>query len=113
MPALQLPSDLLSDRAYAAIRDRLIRLEIAPGAPIDEESLTGELGVGRTPVREAVRRLAMEGLVVIYPRRGTFATAINITSLSDITDVRLQLEPRAAERAAALADAEDHREALG
>jgi len=112
MRALQLPSDLLSDRAYAAIRDRLIRLEIAPGAPIDEEALTGQLGVGRTPVREAVRRLAMEGLVVIYPRRGTFATTINITSLSDITDVRLQLEPRAAERAAQLADAADRREAL-
>jgi DNA-binding GntR family transcriptional regulator len=111
MPALQLPSQLLSDRAYVAIRDRLVTLEIAPGAPIDEEALTGELGVGRTPVREAIRRLALEGLVVVYPRRGTFAAAINITSLSDITDVRLQLEARAAELAAALADEDDRREA--
>jgi DNA-binding GntR family transcriptional regulator len=62
-------------------------------------------------VREAVRRLVLEGLVVVYPRRGTFATAINLTSLSDITDVRLQLEPHAAERAARLADDRDRGEA--
>ena len=111
MSAVQLPSDLLSDRAYGALRDRLIDLSIAPGAPIDEDALTRELGVGRTPVREAVRRLVLEGLVVVYPRRGTFATAINLTSLSDITDVRLQLEPHAAERAARLANDGDRREA--
>jgi DNA-binding GntR family transcriptional regulator len=111
MAALQLPSQLLSDRAYAALRDRLVSLQIAPGAPIDEEALTTELGVGRTPVREAIRRLALERLVVVYPRRGTFAAAINITSLTDITDVRVQLEARAAERAAALRDDDDVREA--
>jgi len=49
--------------------------------------------------------------VVVYPRRGTFAATINITSLTDITDVRVQLEARAAERAATLADADDRREA--
>ena len=54
MAAVQLPSELLSDRAYAALRDRLVALDIPPGAPIDEEALTGELGVGRTPVREAI-----------------------------------------------------------
>src|SRR5213596_255596 len=102
---------LLSDRAYAALRDRLISLAIAPGAPIDEEALTRELGVGRTPVREAVRRLALEGLVVVFPRRGTFASSIDITSLSDITDVRAELEAHAAERAARLADAADRDEA--
>jgi DNA-binding GntR family transcriptional regulator len=66
--------------------------------------------MGRTPVREALRRLALEGLIVVYPRRGTFASSVNITSLSDITDVRAQLEPHAAERAARLADAGDRRE---
>lgn len=104
-------SGLLSDRAYAALRDRLISLQIPPGSPIDEDGLTRELGVGRTPVREAVRRLVLEGLVVVYPRRGTFASTIDITSLSDITDVRSQLEPHAAARAAALADAADRQEA--
>jgi DNA-binding GntR family transcriptional regulator len=111
MHDLQLPSELLSDRAYAALRDRLVALEIAPGAPLDEDALMAELGVGRTPVREAIRRLALEGLVVVYPRRGTFAAGINITSLSDITDVRVELEGRAAELAATLADEDDRREA--
>ena len=107
MSSLQLPSELLSDRAYAALRDRLVALRIPPGAPIDEESLTAELGVGRTPVREAIRRLALEGLVVVYPRRGTFAAGINITSLTDLTDVRTVLEAHAAERAARLRDDDD------
>ena len=102
---------LLSERAYAALRDRLITIAIAPGQPIDEDALTRELGMGRTPVREAIRRLALEGLIVVYPRRGTFASAINITSLSDIADVRAQLEPHAAQRAAELADAADRAQA--
>ena len=110
-PAIPAATGLLSDRAYAALRDRLIAVVIPPGSPIDEDALTRELGVGRTPVREAVRRLALEGLVVVYPRRGTFASSIDITSLSDITDVRCQLEPHAAARAAALADAADRAEA--
>jgi DNA-binding GntR family transcriptional regulator len=63
--------------------------------------------MGRTPVREALRRLALEGLIVVYPRRGTFASGVNITTLTDISDVRAQLEPHAAERAARLADAGD------
>src|SRR5215212_1374288 len=100
METLQLPTELLSDRAYAALRDRLVSLEIPPGAPIDEEALTGQLGVGRTPVREAIRRLALERLVVVYPRRGTFASEINITDLAAISDVRVQLEGHAARRAA-------------
>jgi len=100
-------SVLLSERAYVALRDRLVTLAVAPGAPIDEDALIRELGVGRTPVREAVRRLALEGLVVVYPRRGTFAAPINITSLSDVTDVRGQLEAHAAHRAATLVDDAD------
>jgi DNA-binding GntR family transcriptional regulator len=104
---------LLSDRAYAALRDRLITLAIPPGAAIDEDALSRDLGMGRTPVREALRRLALEGLIVVYPRRGTFASSVNITSLSDISDVRAQLEPHAAERAARLADAGDRAELEG
>jgi len=103
----------LSNRAYASLRDRLITLAIPPGAPIDEEALSRDLGMGRTPVREALRRLALEGLIVVYPRRGTFASSVNITSLSDISDVRAQLEPHAAERAARLADDDDRRELEG
>jgi DNA-binding GntR family transcriptional regulator len=94
------PSALLADRAYAALRDRIVTLAIEPGAPIDEDSLGQELGMGRTPVREAIKRLALENLVAVYPRRGTFASEINITDLADISDVRTQLEGHAAFRAA-------------
>jgi DNA-binding GntR family transcriptional regulator len=89
-----------------------VALAIPPGAPIDEDAVSRELGVGRTPVREAVRRLALEGLVAVYPRRGTFASSIDITSLTDIADVRAELEAHAAGRAARLADEGDRREAV-
>ncbi|HEY5428767.1 MAG TPA: GntR family transcriptional regulator [Solirubrobacteraceae bacterium] len=92
--------ELLADRAYADLRDRIVTLRILPGAPIDEDVLGGELGIGRTPVREAIKRLALENLVTVFPRRGTFASEINITDLADISDVRTQLEGHAAYRAA-------------
>jgi DNA-binding GntR family transcriptional regulator len=94
------PRELLADRAYNDLRDRIVTLRIAPGAPIDEDALGAELGIGRTPVREAIKRLALENLVTIFPRRGTFASEINITDLADISDVRIQLEGHAARRAA-------------
>ena len=56
--------------------------------------------MGRTPVREAIKRLALENLVTVFPRRGTFASEINITDLAHISDVRSQLEGHAAYRAA-------------
>ncbi len=92
--------ELLADRAYVELRDRIVSLQIPPGAPIDEDSLGSELQMGRTPVREAIKRLALENLVTIFPRRGTFASEINITDLAHISDVRAQLEGHAAYRAA-------------
>src|SRR3989440_12427195 len=92
--------ELLADRAYAELRDRIVTLRVAPGAPIDEDLLGGELGIGRTPVREAIKRLALENLVTVFPRRGTFASEINITDLADISDVRIPLAGHAAYRAA-------------
>ncbi|CAL9374113.1 hypothetical protein SUDANB108_00925 [Streptomyces sp. enrichment culture] len=97
----------LAERAYRALRDRLVMLEIRPGAPIHEEQLAQSLGVGRTPVREALKRLQYERLVITYPRRGTFATEVNITDLAHICEVRLELEPLAAARAARRATAAD------
>ena len=94
------PHELLADRAYVELRDRIVSLRIAPGAPIDEDALGAELAMGRTPVREALKRLALENLVTVFPRRGTFASEINITDLAHISDVRAQLEGHAAYRAA-------------
>jgi DNA-binding GntR family transcriptional regulator len=92
--------ELLADRAYVELRDLIITLALAPGAPINEELLGRELQLGRTPLREAIKRLALENLISVYPRRGTFVTEINITDLAHISDVRVQLEGHAAYRAA-------------
>jgi DNA-binding GntR family transcriptional regulator len=91
---------LLADHAYRALRDRLVTLRIPPGSPIDEDAIGRELKMGRTPVREAIKRLALENLVTVFPRRGTFASEINITDLAHVSDVRAQLEGHAAFRAA-------------
>ena len=90
----------LADKAYLAIRDQLIMLDIQPGAPIDDDQLATSLDVGRTPVREALKRLEGDRLVVSYPRRGTFATGMDIADLAHISEIRLLLEPLAARRAA-------------
>ena len=99
-PDVELASASLADRAYVAIRDQLIMLEIRPNEPIDDDALARSLGVGRTPVREALKRLEVDRLVVSYPRRGTFATGMDITDLAHISEIRVQLEPLAARRAA-------------
>ncbi len=90
----------LADRAYRAIRDQLIMLDIQPGEPIDDDELARSVGVGRTPVREALKRLEGDRLVVSFPRRGTFATGMDIADLAHISEIRVQLEPLAARRAA-------------
>lgn len=97
----------LADRAYAALRDRLVMLEIQPGAPINEDRLSAEFGFGRTPIREALKRLEKERLVVSFPRRGTFATEVNISDLAHISEVRKTLEPLAASAAAERATPQD------
>ncbi|HET7800636.1 MAG TPA: GntR family transcriptional regulator [Humibacillus xanthopallidus] len=93
----------LAEEAYHLLRDRLVMLDIAPGAPINEAQLAAELGIGRTPIRESLKKLELDHLVVSYPRRGTFATQVDITDLAEISEMRLVLEPLAARRAALMA----------
>lgn len=89
-----------AERAYLTLRDLILTLQLPPGSPVQEEPLTTELGIGRTPFREAVKRLEVESLVAIYPRRGSFVTEVNITDHALIADVRRRLEGHAARRAA-------------
>ena len=58
-----------SDKAYAGLREMIVRLGLEPGSVIDERVIMGKLGTGRTPLREAINRLAAEKLIVIVPRR--------------------------------------------
>ena len=98
---------LLSERAYTALRDMIVTLRLPPGSPVNEERLSAELGVGRTPLREAVKRLAVESLVLVYPRQGTFVSEVNLTDHGLIADVRRVLEGHAARRAADRLDVGD------
>lgn len=97
---VEAPPTSLADRAYLTIQDKLIMLDIKPNEAIVESELASELGVGRTPVREALKRLEADRLVVSFPRRGTFATGVDVADLRDISQIRVNLEPVAARAAA-------------
>jgi DNA-binding GntR family transcriptional regulator len=103
----------LADKAYHAIRDLIVTLELAPGAVIDERALIERLSIGRTPVREALRRLAQERLVEVYPRRGMFVTGVDVRELARISEVRAALEPEAARLAAERATEPEREELAG
>src|SRR3954470_9270777 len=90
----------LADQAYYAIRELIVSLEYAPGDPISERDLTDRLGIGRTPIREALRQLAQEKLVEVFPRRGMFVTTVDVRDLARLCEVRVVLEPEAARLAA-------------
>lgn len=115
MPSVSLREERyasLADKAYAAIRDMLIMLDIRPNEPLDDDALAAQLEMGKTPVREAIKRLEGDRLIVTYPRRGTFATGVDITDLAHISEVRNLLEPLSAQRAAERATPAERRELL-
>ena len=97
----------LSEQAYLQIRDQIITLGLPPGSVIEENRLRQELGLGRTPIREALRRLAQEDLVAVIPNRGTFVAGVAITDLAAITEIRVELEGFAARLAAERAAPEE------
>jgi DNA-binding GntR family transcriptional regulator len=97
----------LSERAYLLIRDQIVTLKLPPGSVIEETRLRQELSLGRTPIREALQRLAHERLVTNVPHRGWFVTDINVTDLGRVTELRVELEGYAARLAAERATADD------
>jgi DNA-binding GntR family transcriptional regulator len=97
---------LVAERAYVELRDRIVTLHLPPGTVLREDTLMGEMGIGRTPLREAVKRLALENLVDVQPRRGTFVSAVKADDIVNITEVRAELEGYAAELAAVRLDPE-------
>lgn len=89
-----------TDVAYTRLKELLVTLQIEPGAPIDERVLMRRLGVGRTPLREAIQRLSHEGLIDLVPRRGSWAAPLSITDVLDLIEARRLVEPPAARLAA-------------
>jgi DNA-binding GntR family transcriptional regulator len=98
-------SALIAERAYLELRDRIVTLRLAPGTILREDELMAELGIGRTPLREAVKRLALENFLAVQPRRGTYVTEVDAAEIIHITEVRAELEGYAAELAARRMDA--------
>ena len=91
---------LIAERAYAELRDRIVTLRLPPGTLLREDELMRELAIGRTPLREAVKRLVLENLVAVQPRSGTFVTSVDAADIIHISEVRAELEAQAAELAA-------------
>jgi DNA-binding GntR family transcriptional regulator len=97
--------ELIAERAYLELRDRIVTLRLAPGTALREDELMAELGIGRTPLREAVKRLALDKFGAAPPRRGTYVTEVDAAAIVHITEVRAELEGYAAELAARRMDA--------
>jgi DNA-binding GntR family transcriptional regulator len=74
----------------------IIRLELAPGEVVREDMLQARLGIGRTPIREALQRLARDQFVTVIPRRGMFVASIDVAELSTLYETRAMMEPYAA-----------------
>src|SRR6187455_3089254 len=103
----------LTDLAYAHLEELIVTLKLAPGAVVSEFELSELTGIGRTPIREALQRLAREKLVTILPRRGIVVTEINVGSQLKLLEVRRELErliARTAARRATQAERERFRE---
>jgi DNA-binding GntR family transcriptional regulator len=86
----------LREIVYEELKRQIMVGEIAPGTRMMEVELAEEMGVSRTPVREAIRKLEKEGLVTIEPRRGAYASDISAKDMVDILEVRQDLEGMAA-----------------
>jgi len=102
-----MPDLPLSEQAYSQLRDMIVRLDFAPGDVLREDALQERLGLGRTPIREALQRLAREHFITVIPRRGMFVSGIDVSELSMLFETRTVLEPYAA-RLAAARGTDDH-----
>ena len=99
----------LTDRAYRSLEELIVTLELEPGSVLSETALAGQLGIGRTPIREALQRLSREGLITILPRKGILVTEINPAKQLQLLEVRRELE-RLLARSAATRSAAEERE---
>ncbi len=96
-----------TQRAYDLVRQRITTLELPPGAPLNEAALAEELGLGAAAVREALKLLAHEGLVLITPRHGLYVAEVSIEDLERFSELRSALESLSARLAAQRANADD------
>lgn len=101
------PQLSLTEKAYADLEEMIVTMQLAPGSAVSEAGLSALLGIGRTPIREALQRLAREKLVVILPQRGIIVSEINVGSQLRLLEVRRELERLIAKSAARRATEEE------
>lgn len=89
-----------AEKAYTQIKEKIITAEMPPGSVIDEAHLMEEFTLGRTPIREAIKQLQTENLVMVTPRRGMYVADIAVTDLIQIFEVRVEIESFATRLAA-------------
>lgn len=89
----------LRDVVFQTLRQAILRGELKPGERLMEIHLAQKLGVSRTPVREAIRKLELEGLVLMIPRKGAVVAEITVSDLEDVLEVRMALEELAVKNA--------------
>jgi len=89
-----------AEKAYNQIKEQIVTTKLRPGALVNEADMMEKLALGRTPVREAMKQLVADNLVIITPRRGIVITDITVTDLTEIFEVRVELESLAAYLAA-------------
>ncbi len=102
-------SQTLADKAYDILEDKIVRLVYKPGELISEKQLSEELGIGRMPIREAIKRLENAHLIKIMPRRGMMVTEIKLEEVFLQIEVRRLLERLIAKRAARFANASERK----
>ncbi|NYT76935.1 GntR family transcriptional regulator [Alcaligenaceae bacterium] len=100
VPSAEFDSKNAADHAYHVIEARIVQIEYPPDFMLSEQQLGNELGISRTPIREALRRLADDKLIQILPRKGAFVTHVEIKQYLHLLDLRHQIERFAATRAA-------------
>jgi len=84
--------ETLTERAYRLVEEEIVTLRLKPGDVLSEQMLSGRIGIGRTPIREALQRLAREGLVTILPRKGILVADLNPRNQLLVLEVRRELE---------------------
>lgn len=82
-----------ADEAYNIIKEKIVNLQLQPSADISEEKLIQELNISRTPIREALQKLAKDGFVIVYPRKGTIVADITLDLINSIYEIRILNEP--------------------
>ncbi|WP_326794189.1 GntR family transcriptional regulator [Streptomyces sp. NBC_01808] len=104
--AVQLPRQLLSDHVYGLLRTWIVSGELVPGQRLVESEIARQVGTSQAPAREAIKRLANEGLVISQPRRGTYVSQVSERQAQEVRDIRVMFEEYAARKATGRLDDE-------